>query len=99
MSTIRVQCKPGHLLRKLGPKRLRLVDTDDQILAGLQGRPAAVAQRAAADYFTDAPEEVELITWVERMIRSGALLVVPATAPRMKATPAAGDKPVPLTDK
>jgi hypothetical protein len=98
--SIRVQCKPGHLLRKPGPKRLRLVDTDDQILAGLQGRPAAVAQRSPADYFTDVPEEVELTTWVERMIRSGALLVVPATAPRQqRATPAAGDKPVPLSDK
>lgn len=94
---ITVQCKPGMMLRKPGPKRLRLVDGDDAIRAGLHGKAPTTAQRSPADYFTDVPEQVEFTPWIERMVRRGALQAVPASKP-MHITSAAADKPVPLTE-
>ena len=94
---VRVMTRPGSILRKPGPKRVRMTDTDEQIAAGLSGNPQAVAQRSPADYFGDQPEEVELTSWVERMIRRGALIVAPATEPKSKPL-ARADKPVPLTE-
>ena len=95
---VRVMTRPGNILRKPGPKRVRLTDTDEQTMAGLSGTPEKVAQRSPADYFGDQPEEVELTSWVERMIRRGALIVAPSSEPKSSKPLARGDKPVPLTE-
>jgi hypothetical protein len=95
-------------LRRRGGKRLRFVDTDEEIKAGLNGGPSAAGTKVAeptSDYFTEKPEQVEFDTWVERQIRKGNLeecaapasQPVAATAPKTKAT--AGEPVLPLTNK
>jgi hypothetical protein len=95
MSTVTVKVpKSRHgaaRLRKPGKKKLQLVDTDDDIKAGLNGGcKVPTAPPFKGDYFTEVAETVERTPWVEKMLRRGSLeLATPASPPK-----ASGKKPL-----
>ena len=87
-------------LRRQGAKRLRMVDTDEEILAGLGGGTGSkVPLPFSGDYFTEKPETVDLTPWIVKMLRRGSLEeVTPASPPKAGGKKPTGDgnKPIAL---